>query len=180
MIIRHPYPHEVETIRALFAAEVAAGLMLPRSPEQILRHLDDWLVAEEGGEIVGCVSLVFFNGTLAEVRSLAVRSDQRGRGIGSRLIEAALSLARQHGVRRVLTLTRAAGLFERLGFVRDTVGNFPEKVWRDCAPCPFRHRCDEIALVLELVPGVNDHDLLCAPGVSAGGAGLRLEARWTP
>jgi amino-acid N-acetyltransferase len=180
MIIRHPYPHEVETIRALFAAEVAAGLMLPRSPEQILQHLDDWLVAEEEGQIVGCVSLVYFNGSLAEVRSLAVRSDRRGRGLGRRLVEAALALARERGVRRVLTLTRAAGLFEHLGFARDTVGNFPEKVWRDCAPCPFRHRCDEIALVLELTPGENDHDLLCAPGVSAGGVGLRAEARWTP
>lgn len=176
MILRHPYPHEVETIRALFAADVAAGLMLPRSSEQILRHLDDWLVAEEDGEIIGCVSLVFFNGSLAEVRSLAVRSDQRGRGIGSRLVEAALHQAQGRGVWRVLTLTRAVALFERLGFVRDTVGNFPEKVWRDCAPCPFRHRCDEIALVLELVPGADDHDLLCAPGVSVGRVGMRVEA----
>jgi len=176
MIIRHPYPHEVETIRGLFAAEVAAGLMLPRSPEQILRHLGDWLVAEEEGQIVGCVSLVFFNGTLAEVRSLAVRSDQRGRGIGSRLVEAAVRQAQERGVRRVLALTRAAGLFERLGFVRDAVDNFPEKVWRDCAPCPFRHRCDEIALVLELMPGETDHDLLCAPGISTGRVSVRLEA----
>ncbi len=176
MIIRHPYPHEVETIRALFAEEVAAGLMLPRSPEQILRHLDDWLVAEEDGEVIGCVSLVFFNGTLAEVRSLAVRPDRRGRGVASDLVRAAVQQARERGVRRVLALTRAAGLFERLGFARDAVDNFPEKVWRDCAPCPFRHRCDEIALVLELVPGESDHDLLCAPGISAGWAGMRLEA----
>jgi len=176
MIIRHPHPHEVETIRALFAADVAAGLMLPRSSEQILQHLDDWLVAEEEGQVVGCVSLVYFNGSLAEVRSLAVRPDRRGRGIGSQLVEAALALARRRGVRRVLTLTRAAALFERLGFVRDTVGNFPEKVWRDCAPCPFRHRCDEIALVLELMPGEDNHDLPYAPGVPVGRVGVRVEA----
>ena len=59
-------------------------------------------------------------------------------------------MARARGLKRVLTLTRAAGLFERLGFERDAVTNFPVKVWRDCAPCPFQDRCDEIALVYEL------------------------------
>lgn len=180
MIIRHPHPHEVETIRALFAEEVAAGLMLPRSPEQILQNLGHWLVADQGGEVIGCVSLVFFNGALAEVRSLAVRPDRRGRGVASRLVEAALDEARARGVRRVLALTRAAGLFERLGFVRDAVGNFPEKVWRDCAPCPFRHRCDEVALVLELVSGESGHELSFAPGIPVGGAGVRVETGRTP
>jgi amino-acid N-acetyltransferase len=151
-MIRHPYPDEVETVRVLFDDEVRAGKMLPRSAESIFAQLDNWLVAEENGQIVGCVSLVYFNGSLCEVRSLAVHSAYRGSGIGRQLVEAALDMAQAHGVQRVLTLTRAAHLFERAGFRRDFVANFPEKVWRDCAPCPFRHACDEVALIYDLVP----------------------------
>jgi amino-acid N-acetyltransferase len=151
-MIRHPHPEEVEAIRALFEDEVRAGKMLPRPAEVIRTHLDNWLVAEEDGQIVGCVSLVYFNGSLCEVRSLAVHPDYRGQGIARRLVEAALEMARRQGVPRALALTRAAHLFERLGFRRDFVANFPEKVWHDCAPCPFRDACDEVALIVDLVP----------------------------
>lgn len=149
-VIRHPYPEEVEAVRALFDGEVRAGKMLPRSADTIRACLDDWLVAEKDDRIAGCVSLVYFNEALCEVRSLAVHPDYRGHGIASALVEAALELAREQGVQRVLTLTRATPLFERLGFRRDFVANFPEKVWHDCAPCPFRHACDEVALIFDL------------------------------
>jgi amino-acid N-acetyltransferase len=151
-MIRHPHPEEVEAIRALFEDEVRAGKMLPRPAEMIRTHLDNWLIAEEDGQIVGCVSLVYFNGSLCEVRSLAVHPHYRGQGIARKLVEAALEMAQRTGVPRVLALTRAAHLFERLGFRRDFVANFPEKVWHDCAPCPFRDACDEVALIVDLVP----------------------------
>jgi len=155
MNIRAAYPDEIDAIRALFADEVAAGRMLPRTVDEIRAHLDDWLVAEADGAVVGCVSLVRFNGTLCEIRSLAVHPAYRGQGIASALVREALALARQRGIPRVLVLTRAAKLFERLGFRRDFVANFPEKVWRDCAPCPFRHACDEVALIYPL----HEHDV---------------------
>lgn len=151
-MIRHPNLEEVEAIRALFDDEVRAGKMLPRSAEAIRTHLADWLVAEEDGQIVGCVSLVYFTGSLCEVRSLAVHPHYRGNGIARKLVEAALQMAQKQGIHRALALTRAAHLFERLGFRRDFVANFPEKVWQDCAPCPFRDNCDEVALIIDLIP----------------------------
>jgi amino-acid N-acetyltransferase len=150
MIIRHALAEEVDSIRALFEDEVRAGRMLPRAAEDIRSHIGDWLVAEDGGQVIGCVSLVFFNQALCEVRSLAVEPAYRGQGIAGQLITASLDLARSRDVRRVLTLTRAASVFERVGFRRDIVANFPEKVWRDCAPCPFRFACDEVALIYDL------------------------------
>jgi amino-acid N-acetyltransferase len=148
--LRVPRPDEVVSIVAIFESEVRAGRMLPRSPHDITARLDDWRIATDGESVLGCVSLVFFNDELCEVRSLAVDEAQRGQGLGSILVNAAIDLARERGMQRVLTLTRATALFERLGFARQVVSNFPEKVWKDCAPCPLRERCDEIALVYHL------------------------------
>lgn len=150
MIIREARPEEVDAIRDLFLDEVRAGRMLPRPADDIRAHLDDWLIAESEGQIVGCVSLVFFNATLCEIRSLAVHPDYRGNGLGGNLIAGALALAKSRGMQRVLALTRAVRVFEKAGFRRDYVASYPEKVWRDCAPCPFREKCDETALIYYL------------------------------
>lgn len=152
MQVRHPSPDEADRVVALFDDEVKAGRMLPRDPASVHDNTHDWLVIATQGAVVGCVSLVHFNTSLCEIRSLAVDADYRGQGLASRLILAALELARRRGARDVLSLTRAVTLFTKLGFKHDTVNNFPEKVWRDCAPCPFRHACDEVALIFHLHP----------------------------
>lgn len=150
LLIRPPRPAEAEAICTLFEAEVRAGRMLPRTPAEIRERLADWLVVAQRGQVVGCVSLVFYTTELCELRSLFVGESLQGQGVGGRLIRGAIDLARRRGARRVLTLTRRASLFERHGFRRDFVMNYPQKVWKDCAPCPLRERCDEIALVYYL------------------------------
>lgn len=148
--IRGARVSEIDAMLAIFADEVEAGRMLPRKPAEMRARIDDWLVAERGGELVGCVSLVHFNGELCEVRSLAVAPEFRGNGLGGKLIRAAVELAGERGMRRVLALTRAAPVFLRLGFRVDGISNFPEKVWRDCQACPLRNNCDEIAVIYHL------------------------------
>jgi N-acetylglutamate synthase-like GNAT family acetyltransferase len=138
---------EIQAMLDLFEEEVRAGRMLPRNPNEVRAHIDDWIVAVESDQVVGCVSLVFYNGDLCEIRSLAVDPEKRGLGMGCALIEAALDLARERQICRVLTLTRAAHLFEKLGFKQVSIEEFPLKVRRDCRPCPFRHCCDEVALL---------------------------------
>ena len=145
--LRTAQTSEIQEILNLFDEEVRAGRMLPRNPNEVRAHIDDWIVAVEGNQVVGCVSLVFYNGDLCEIRSLAVDPEKRGLGMGCALVEASLELARERNMHRVLTLTRAAHLFEKLGFLRKSIEDFPLKVRRDCRPCPFRHCCDEVALL---------------------------------
>lgn len=155
--IRAPAPGEIAGIVDLFEEEVRAGRMLPRNPLEIRATLDDWLVAVDGDLPVGCVSLVFYDGDLCEVRSLAVDPTYRGRGLGLALIKAAVQLAVQRDMSRVLTLTRAIRVFDAAGFEIDDRMNYPQKVWRDCRPCPLRHRCDETAMIYHIKPGGGPH-----------------------
>jgi amino-acid N-acetyltransferase len=151
--IRRARADEVLEILALFDGEVKAGRMLPRNADEMIRQIENWMVAVDGDTVVGCVSLVFFTDELCELRSLAVRPEYRGGGLGGRLIRMAVEMARVRGMRRVLTLTRAVRVFELNGFVRDLVGNYPEKVWKDCTSCPLRARCDEVALIYDQPTG---------------------------
>jgi amino-acid N-acetyltransferase len=148
--IREARIEDAHSILDLIADEVRAGRMLPRKLGEVQGGIADWQVAVIDEQIVGCVSLVFFNDELCELRSLAVASDYRGNGLGSNLICSSLDLARERDMARVLTLTRSTHLFEQLGFQQDLILNFPEKVWRDCLPCPLRHQCDEVALTYYL------------------------------
>ncbi len=148
--IREARTEDAHSILDLIADEVRAGRMLPRKLDEVQVCIGYWRVAVIDEQIVGCVSLVFFNDELCELRSLAVASDYRGNGLGSGLVSSSLDLARERDMARVLTLTRSTRLFEQLGFQQDLILNFPEKVWRDCFPCPFRHQCDEVALTYYL------------------------------
>jgi amino-acid N-acetyltransferase len=71
-------------------------------------------VAVDGDQLLGTAS-VERHGDAYLLRSVAVRGDQRGRGIGAELVRAALAAAGPH--RRVALLTEtAAAWFPRFGF----------------------------------------------------------------
>ena len=141
---------DIPDILAVFADDVKAGLMLPRSKENMQESILDWRVASLNDEIIGCVSLVFFNKTLCEIRSLAVAEGYRKNGLAKKLIASALSLAIERDTKDVIALTRAPQVFEQLNFKKDDIRNFPEKVQQDCEPCPFINGCDEVALLYKL------------------------------
>jgi N-acetylglutamate synthase-like GNAT family acetyltransferase len=145
---------DISNILVLFADEVEAGRMLPRNRENMQAGIQDWRVASINEEIIGCVSLVFFNQTLCEIRSLAVAESYQTNGLAKALIEAILALAKERGAEDVLALTRAPWLFDRFGFQKNEIRNFPEKVQQDCQPCPFINDCDEVALLYNINEGV--------------------------
>lgn len=154
--IRTPQLADIPEILALFAKEVEDGRMLPRSLDEMQAGIHNWRVASVQGKIIGCVSLVFFTSTLCEIRSLAVAEVYRNNGLGKKLILDSLSLAKKRGAKSVLTLTRSPWIFEQLGFRVNRIQNFPEKVQRDCAPCPLISKCDEVALLYKMEEAISN------------------------
>jgi GNAT superfamily N-acetyltransferase len=97
------------------------------------RAPSDVLVAEADGEVVGVAQFIVFRhlqyrGRLcAELESVHVRPDRRGRGIGTLLVTSAVERARSIGCHRIqltsnVARTAAHRFWERMGFVPSHIG----------------------------------------------------------
>ena len=83
----------------------------------LFEKVPEFLVAvNDAGEIVGAGALHVMWEDLAEVRSLIVRDDQRGQGVGHLLVSALLERAKNLEVKRVFCLTFETGFFAKHGF----------------------------------------------------------------
>jgi N-acetylglutamate synthase-like GNAT family acetyltransferase len=92
-------------------------------------HLEAFVVADGVGGLVGCAGLEHHD-RVGLLRSVAVASSARGKGIGERLSKAILSQARERELSHVYLLTTtAASYFARQGFAQVT---------RDAAPSGLR------------------------------------------
>jgi amino-acid N-acetyltransferase len=149
-LIRNATIHDVPRISDIINSHAELGKMLFKSYAQLFESLRDFAVYEEGGEVLGCVALSIIWADLTEVRSLAVEQKQRGKGIGSKLVEWCIAEARRLGIRKLMSLTYEQRFFEKLGFEVVPKESLPLKVWSDCVRCPKNENCDEIAMVLTL------------------------------
>lgn len=150
-VIRPAAEADIPAIASLINGFAAQNLMLPRSEAQVSLALPDFVVAEEGNELVGCGSLIALTPDLAEIRSLAVSGAHHGNGVGGHIVAALIDLARARGIEQVFALTLRPNFFQRQGFhIVDRWGLTP-KIWHECVFCPKFHRCDEVAMLLNLV-----------------------------
>lgn len=146
-------PADAEFIHRLVTLWADRGDMLHRPLQEVYESIRDFKVARAEGQLVGCVALHIMGPDLAEVRSLAVLEEWQGRGVGAALVRACIDEAKRFRLARVFALTFRPGFFERVGFRRANVLEFPQKVWNECVRCPFFTDCKEVAVVLDLDRG---------------------------
>lgn len=103
MEIRHLIPVEEPHVRALL---LEAALPVEDLPEAEVH----FLVATDRGQTVGAVGLEVF-ATVGLLRSLVVRADARGGGIGGGLVDALEAHARGRGLTQLVLLTQTAEAF---------------------------------------------------------------------
>jgi amino-acid N-acetyltransferase len=145
--LRDAEARDVPAILGLINDYAARNLLLPRTEESLRARLGDFVVAETDGAVAGCCALSELGPGLGEIRSLAVREDMSGRGIGRALVEHLMARAWVRGFHEVLALTRRVSFFEGLGFLVTRRERYLDKLATDCKACPLNPCCDETAVV---------------------------------
>ncbi|MGW8324514.1 MAG: N-acetyltransferase [Desulfobacterales bacterium] len=152
-MIRKATIKDIKAIHALLHQYGREGQLLPRPLSVLYDHVRDFTVYVDNkdGGVLGCCALQFCWDDLAEIRSLAVHPEHVGKGIGSKLVEHALSDAKSFGIQKVFALTYRPSFFNRFGFQQIDRSELPIKIWADCIACIKFPDCDEIAMMKQIV-----------------------------
>jgi len=151
MVTIRPADHsDAAAISQLVTANVGLGQLLPRTPEEITRHVSRFLVATVNDSVLGCGELAPLSKRLSEIRSLVVDARSRSAGIGTTVLTALVDTARHRGVPRLCAFTHLPHPFVAIGFSIVPHTWLPEKIMTDCQGCEWFRRCEQYAVVIEL------------------------------
>ncbi|MBU6349132.1 MAG: GNAT family N-acetyltransferase [Chloroflexi bacterium] len=184
IVIQPAEAADVLPIVALVNQFAAEKVMLPRTEESVRQTLADWLVAvdpdlvPEDPQILACGALVPLSDTLVELRSLAVHPSRQGQGLGGHVVNHLVQLARQRGYHQICALTLRENFFVRLGFEQVDRWSISPKIWQACIYCSKFHRCDEVAVTMNLVD--SPQSLLHPLERPAGWNSLLKWSEWQP
>ena len=120
IVVRPARTDDVATIRALVDTYAPDRRLLGKATVTLFEDVQEFVVAELAGEVVGCGALHVMWEDLAEVRTVAVKPTALRRGVGRALVTELVDRARILGVRRVFCLTFEMEFFSRLGFTEIT------------------------------------------------------------
>ncbi|MBI2820815.1 MAG: N-acetyltransferase [Acidobacteria bacterium] len=148
--IRKPRMSDVPAMERLINGYARQNLMLPRSRTQLCETLREFVVAEVDGQFAGCGALHLYSMTTAELRCLAVEERFTRRNLGGRIVQALLEEAADYGVERVFTFTLVPQFFGRFDFRETPHSALSEKLLSECAGCPKRDQCNEVAMVRQV------------------------------
>jgi amino-acid N-acetyltransferase len=111
----------------------------------VRENLSSFIIAEDRDGIAGAIGLEKF-GAVALVRSAVVSPDNRGSGIGTRLVEQIVERAGKEGIEQLYLLTTTAEkYFPRFGFTLTTRAAVPAAVK---ASAEFHGACPDTAVVM--------------------------------
>jgi amino-acid N-acetyltransferase len=108
---------DVPAIRALVDTYTGQRLLLAKDMVTLYESVQEFQVIELDGQVVGCGALHVLWEDLAEVRTVAVSPEQRGRKLGDLLLSSLIERARVLGLGRLFALTFQTHFFGRHGFV---------------------------------------------------------------
>ena len=114
--IRPARTKDIPGIRALIDTYTLGGRLLNKETVMLYEDVQEFTVAVEGEDLVGCGALHVLWEDLAEVRTVAVLDRLKGQGVGHKILEVIIERARLVGVERIFCLTFETKFFSRHGF----------------------------------------------------------------
>ena len=114
--VRPARTSDVKAIRELVDSYAAPGQMLSKETVTLYESVQEFLIAEKDGKVVGCGALHVLWEDLAEVRTVAVSQEFHKQGIGHLIPNEIIKRAREIGVKRIFCLTFQTEFFGSIGF----------------------------------------------------------------
>ncbi|MFM9034663.1 MAG: amino-acid N-acetyltransferase [Mycobacterium sp.] len=115
VVVRRARTSDVPAIKHLVDT-YAGRILLEKNLVTLYEAVQEFWVAESGGEVIGCGALHVLWSDLGEIRTVAVRPGVRGEGVGHAIVDRLLEVARELQLRRLFVLTFETEFFARHGF----------------------------------------------------------------
>jgi amino-acid N-acetyltransferase len=116
MEIRPARTSDIKGIRQLIDSDAPQGRLLSKETVTLYESVQEFTVAVEGDQVVGCGALHVLWEDLAEVRTVAVAENLRGKGVGHKILDSIIDRADKIGVKRIFCLTFETKFFGSHGF----------------------------------------------------------------
>lgn len=116
MQIRLARTPDIKGIRQLIDSYAPEGRLLSKETVTLYESVQEFTVAVENDQVVGCGALHVLWEDLAEVRTVAVSENLRGKGVGHQILESIVERADAIGIQRIFCLTFETEFFGRHGF----------------------------------------------------------------
>ena len=114
--VRPARTSDIKGIHNLIVEFASGGRMLQKETVTLYESVQEFVVAVEDGKVIGCGALHVLWEDLAEVRSVAISEELRGKGIGNQILEHIIERAHELGLSRIFCLTFETKFFGRHGF----------------------------------------------------------------
>ena len=146
MSVRRAKMSDVDCIHQLTNFWADKGEILPRTRDNIIHDIQNFVVAELDGVVVGTASLYIYQTGLAEIRSVVIDEKARKQGQGEALVQYLLEFAHQMELEQIIVLTYIPQYFEQLGFNLIDKNTLAENIIEDSEPSPHKDPADEVAM----------------------------------
>jgi N-acetylglutamate synthase-like GNAT family acetyltransferase len=148
--IRTACARDADAIHELIDEHLAEGHLLPRELGEVLVHVHRFVVAVQDDEVLACAELAPLSHAVAEVRSMVVTREARGRGVGRRVVNELVRRATAAGFEKICAFSHSPEYFVHLGFSIVPHVWLPEKIVTDCHACSRFRRCGQYAVIRSL------------------------------
>jgi len=154
MSVRRARMSDVDSIFSLTTYWAEKGEILPRTRDNIIHDIQNFVVAEIEGKVVGSASLYIYQTGLAEIRSVVIDENTQKQGQGEALVQYLLEFAHQMELQQIIVLTYIPQYFAQLGFNLIDKDSLAENIIEDSEPSPHKDPADEVAM--EYIVGRSD------------------------
>lgn len=116
VVIRPARTSDIKAIRKIIDTYSLQRRLLSKETVMLYEDVQEFFVAEDNNEVIGCGALHVLWEDLGEVRTVAVNENYRGQKIGHQIMNAIIDRAESLGLKRLFCLTFETEFFGKHGF----------------------------------------------------------------